>query len=103
MLVRTLRSVSDSLHKEITAYERTLPRRTETSEHLFAVAATAGSVDADLEGLELFCDLGAYLGVISGNACNERSIRRVHRSEKLGSCVYDDDRVQRAEWLGVVE
>jgi hypothetical protein len=103
LLVRATRPVGECLDEEIPADEGSLPRGAESSEHLLPVTSTPGLVDADLEGLQLLGHLGSDIGVIGGDAGDQRPVRGVHGGEELGLRVDDHDRVQWSERLGVVE
>ena len=48
-------------------------------------------------------DLRGEVRVVGGDAGDERAVGGVHRREQLGLGVDDDDRVERAERLGVVQ
>ena len=73
------------------------------AEDLLAVAAAARLVDADLERLQLLGDARGEVGVVGGDRRDERAVGGVHRREQLGLGVDADDRVERAERLGVVQ
>ena len=103
MLVGAFGAVGDRLHEKVTPHERPLPGRPEATEYLFTVSSAPRSVDPHLESLELFCDLCSDVHVVSCDARYERAVGCVHGREQLGLSVYDNDRVQWAEGLSMVQ
>jgi hypothetical protein len=62
-------SVGDRLDQQIATHEGAFPGMTEASEDFFSVASAAGLVDADLEGLQLFCNPLGEVQIVSSRCC----------------------------------
>lgn len=97
------RSLCHRAHQQLAADERAAPGRAEPAEQLVTVAAGARLAVADLERTDLRRESLVRRGVVRGQRGDERAVGGVHRRQQLRLRVDQDDRVDRAERLRVME
>ena len=101
LLIR--RALGDGVDQVLTADECALPGRPPAPERLGLVAPGAGSVDADLEGVDLVGQLPGEPLVVAGDRGHQAAVGGVHLGHQLGRGVDQHDRVHGTERLGVAQ
>src|SRR5215212_3107328 len=97
------RYLGDGVDQVLTADEGALPGRAPAPERLSLVAPGAGSVDADLEGVDLVGQLPGEPLVVAGDGGDQAAVGGVHLGHQLGGGVDQDHGIDRAEGLGMAQ
>lgn len=83
--------------------EAAFPGLADAAEDFLAIAAGTYGIDAYLEGAKFRSNAAADVRIVASDGRNERTVGDIHFGDEFFKMIDDDDGVQRAEGLGVIQ